>query len=77
MEQTCSNVGVNLVYFPPYSPDLNPIKKFFAELKTLIKRSWSRYEEDPGQDFDKFLEWCVYVIGREECNARLIPGTQA
>jgi transposase len=75
-EQMCSNVGVKLVYLPPYSPDFNPIKEFIAELKTFIKRNWSRYEEDPGQGFDEFLEWCVYVVGREECNAKLISGTQ-
>jgi len=65
-----NNAGVKLVYLPPYSPDLNPIKEFFPELKAFIKRHWSRYEEDPGQGFDMFLEWCVDVVGGRECRAK-------
>lgn len=33
----CVDVGVKLVYLPPYSPDLNPIQEFSAELKAFIK----------------------------------------
>jgi len=35
----CEDAGVNLIFLPPYSPDLNPIKEFLAELKSFIKRS--------------------------------------
>jgi transposase len=62
----CLRGGVKLVYLPPYSPDLNPIEKFFAELKTFIKRNWQVYGEDPGQGFDSFLEWCVDTVGARE-----------
>jgi transposase len=34
----CLGAGVKLVYLPPYSPDFNPIKEFFAEQKAFIKR---------------------------------------
>jgi transposase len=44
--QMCADAGVKLMYLPPYSPDLNPIEEFFAELKAFIKRNWSTYEED-------------------------------
>lgn len=27
-----------LLYLPPYSPDLNPIEKFWAKLKNKVKR---------------------------------------
>jgi len=40
IEQMCSDVGVKLLYLPPYSPDLNPIEEFFAELKSFIKGNW-------------------------------------
>lgn len=36
IEQLCLDKGVKLVYLPPYSPDLNPIEEFFAELKAFI-----------------------------------------
>jgi hypothetical protein len=44
LAQMCVDAGVKLVYLPPYSPDLNPIEEFFAELKSFIKRNWGRYE---------------------------------
>jgi transposase len=47
---------VKLIYLPPYSPDLNPIEEFFAELKAFIKRSWQNYKNNPKQGFDAFLE---------------------
>lgn len=37
IEKMCANAGVKLEYLPPYSPDLNMIEEFFAELKTFIK----------------------------------------
>jgi hypothetical protein len=68
--QICADAGVKLMYLPPYSPDLNPIEEFFAELKAFIKRSWSIYEEDPAQGFNVFLEWCVDQVGSKEQSAR-------
>jgi hypothetical protein len=59
----CHDAGVKLIYLPPYSPDLNPIEEFFAELKTFIKRDWRSYKENPGQGFQTFLENCVNVVG--------------
>jgi len=32
----CADTEVMLVYLAPYSPDLNPIEEFFAELKGFI-----------------------------------------
>ena len=31
--------GCEVVYLPPYSPDLNPIEQAFAKLKTLLRRA--------------------------------------
>ena len=47
--QMCADAGVKLMYLPPYLPDLNLIKEFFAKLKAFIKRSWSTYEEGSAQ----------------------------
>jgi transposase len=38
IEQMCHDAGVKLVYLPRYSPDLNLIEEFFAELKAFIKQ---------------------------------------
>jgi transposase len=67
--QMCYDAGVKLVYLPPYSPDLNPIEEFFAELKAFIKRYWHIYEGNPNQGFGNFLEWCIDVVGGRERSA--------
>ena len=34
--------GAELVYLPPYSPDLNPIEQLFAKLKALLRKAAAR-----------------------------------
>jgi len=70
IEQMCRVTGVKLVYLPPYSPDLNLIEEFFAELKAFIKRNWHVYETDPEQGFDTFLEWSIDVVSQRKNSAR-------
>ncbi|KAI3112716.1 hypothetical protein CBS147330_9904 [Penicillium roqueforti] len=70
ISQMCADAGVKLVYLPPYSPDLNPIEEFFAELKAFIRRNWSYYAEDPDREFASFLERCINQVGAREANAR-------
>ena len=70
IKQICCNTSVILVYLPLYSPDLNPIKEFFTELKAFIKRHWQIYEDDPEQGFNAFLEWCIDVVGGNKRSAR-------
>jgi transposase len=52
-----SDAGVKLMYLPPYSPDLNLIEEFVAELKAFIRRHWQFHEDNLEQAFDNFLEW--------------------
>jgi transposase len=58
-----SNAGVKLVYLPPYLPDPNPVEEFFSELKAFVRKNWQPYEENPSQGFDRFLKWCVNIVG--------------
>ncbi len=37
--------GCELMYLPPYSPDLNPIEEAFAKLKALLRRAEARTRE--------------------------------
>lgn len=37
--QAIKAVGATLCYLPSYSPDLNPIEKHFAKLKTLLRKA--------------------------------------
>jgi transposase len=36
--EAIGGVGAELVYLPPYSPDLNPIEQVFAKAKTEIRK---------------------------------------
>lgn len=36
--------GCDLIFLPPYSPDLNPIEKFWANLKKKIKHSIAHFD---------------------------------
>jgi len=35
-------VGADIMYLPPYSPDLNPIEKLFAKLKAMLRKAGKR-----------------------------------
>ena len=37
--------GCELLYLPPYSPDLNPIEQAFSKVKGLMRRAESRTRE--------------------------------
>lgn len=42
-------VGAEVIYLPPYSPDLNPIEKLFSKIKQLIRGLCPR-------SFDKIID---------------------
>ena len=64
--------GCELVYLPPYSPDLNPIERAFAKLKASLRRAQARtfgtlieamgrgLGEIADQDASGFLRHCGY-----------------
>lgn len=37
--------GINIVYLPPYSPDLNPIEKVWANFKNILRRIRHKYKD--------------------------------
>jgi len=47
--QVIESVGAQLVFLPPYSPDLNPIENIFSKLKQLVRgfrpQTWSEVIE--------------------------------
>lgn len=46
VQQAVALAGAVVRYLPPYSPDLNPIEKLFAKLKTLLRKAAVRATED-------------------------------
>jgi transposase len=42
VKQAVLAAGATLLYLPPYSPDFNPIEKFFSKLKALLRKAGAR-----------------------------------
>jgi len=50
------SVGCKVIFLPPYSPDMNPIEKFWANMKRWIKDNISKF----GKLYDALVEFfCV------------------
>jgi transposase len=47
--------GAQLLYLPPYSPDLNPIEKAWAKLKQLLRAAKARTKETLDQAITETL----------------------
>lgn len=53
---------MEIIFLPPYSPDFNPIKGRFREVKDFIRKEW--YTRDTqGLPFSRFLEWYINLVG--------------
>ena len=55
--------GAILLYLPPYSPDLNPIEKFFSKLKALLRKAARRDIETLGKEIGELLN----TVSPSEC----------
>ena len=63
IDNIIKSAGINLIYLSTYSPDLNPIEKKWAQVKSYY-RKWSYYFEDK-------IQLLEMVLG-SDCGARLI-----
>ena len=45
VRELIKSVGCKIIFLPPYSPDLNPIEKFWANMKKWIKEKCNCFEE--------------------------------
>ena len=45
LEERGSQRGSQLLYLPPYSPDLNPIEQAFSKIKGALRKSGARTRE--------------------------------
>lgn len=45
VRQFIEKVGAEVLYLPPYSPDLNPIEKAWSKLKQILRSAKARTKE--------------------------------
>ena len=63
VRQAIRAVGARLLFLPKYSPDLNPIEKFFAKLKHLLRKAQQRsYHGVCGA-----IAQCLDTVTPQEC----------
>ena len=48
--------GAQLIYLPPYSPDLNPIEQAFAKYKALLRKAAERTVESLWQTIGRIAD---------------------
>ena len=60
---TIERAGSQVVYLPPYSPDLNPIEMVFSKLKSLVRKLKTRTMEALWQRLGELCD----VFLPEEC----------
>jgi len=56
-KELIESVGCKVIFLPPYSPDLNPIEKFWANMKRWIKSKIT--------GFDKLYDALVEFFARK------------
>lgn len=56
-------MGAKLLFLPKYSPDLNPIEKFFAKLKHALRKAEQRSFDGICQAIAQTLE----TVTLQEC----------
>lgn len=55
VRERIEEAGAQLLYLPPYSPDLNPIEKAWAKLKQLLRTAKARTREALDQAIAQML----------------------
>jgi transposase len=56
VEKAITATGATVLYLPPYSPDLNPIEKFFSKLKALLRKAAKRSINELWKEIGKLLD---------------------
>ena len=56
VEEAITATGATVLYLPPYSPDLNPIEKFFSKLKALLRKAAKRSIDELWKEIGRLLD---------------------
>jgi len=63
VKEAIEATGASLRYLPPYSPDLNPIEKFFSKFKALLRKAAPRTLDALWTQIGKLLD----AVTPDEC----------
>ena len=57
VKKVIKDLKINVVYLPPYSPDLNPIEKMWSKIKSILRKLKAR-------DLNNLLEAIGYAFSK-------------
>ena len=60
------DLKINVVYLPPYSPDLNPIEKMWSKIKSILRKLKAR-------DLNNHQEIQVYFCHNQTNVLSILP----
>lgn len=63
VKEAIQGVGAMFINLPPYSPDFNPIEKFFSKLKALLRKAAHRNVDALYNEIGKIID----SFPRNEC----------
>jgi transposase len=69
IKEVCRRHGVLVRFLLLYSPDFNPIKESFTDLKAWIRRYYHR-ERRKYETYHGFLAWAIQAVGTGRGAAR-------
>jgi transposase len=67
IKEAIEHTGAELLYLPPYSPDLNPIEQVFAKIKALLRTAATRSITALWNEIGK----CIDAFSAHECASYL------
>jgi transposase len=73
VEKAMETVGAQVLYLPPYSPDLNPIENVFSKLKTRLRKLKLRTMEELWKKIGKL---CDIFFQKSEKNTSKTQNTK-
>jgi transposase len=65
VQELIEKTGAEILYLPPYSPDLNPIEKAWAKLKQLLRSAKARTKEA----LDQAITEALRLITQQDAKA--------
>jgi transposase len=75
IRELIESAGCELLYLPPYSPDLNPIEEAFSKIKGLLRKAGARSREALIEAMGRALEAITFEDARgffEHCGYRIV-----
>jgi transposase len=62
VRQLIEERGCELIYLPPYSPDLNPVEEAFSKIKNLLRKVAARSKEA----LEEAMGWALSAVSSED-----------